>query len=461
MKVAEEKKRIITNLLIIIIGFLFFLIGGTHTIMFKDSATFIRWSQMLMKDRNLYVVYPELIRICRLVCGEESYIGSIWIIQSFVAFCSVFALTHRVCKEYEFGSVQKILCFVFLLSPYTFTLPEAVATHYIFTEGLSISLFYFSWILILRLLKRMKVLDSVMLLLLDILMFLTRPQLIVFLPISGMIILYSYLNKHIFGVHRIRWCLFNLLSLAVVLLAVHFAYNVISSNIYDRTRVNQLMDSLSGKAVTTIGPETAEYFEGADSEIVAALYDQMTEEGTTMSDFPDSILDYEKMHVIINSNTRDSDEVMWDYYRSHNMTNNEEDYRSKGRIISGLMDNNREKMYMISLMLMPSSLVASIFMQPASVRLLCYVISAAMYVVAGIVILFLLFGDIDVKYRYPFSSVLFTIVANALFCNLILYGQQRYVIYCMGMFYVSLMIALTGLYRNIKSRKVSESNESV
>ncbi len=445
----------------ILIGVVFFAIGGARTILFKDSDRFIIWSYVSAGQRRMYILYPGLLKLCRIIFGEESYIDAIWWIQSVFAFMATHILARRISVEYELKGILRIICFCFLLTPYSFMMPEAAVTHYVFTEGISISLFYLSWFFVIGLIQRLNAADMILMIAVEVLMFFTRTQLIIFLPISIAILLFTALFRRYFVGKEKRWCIVCVLSMLIGMLTIHVAYNLAASYLCNGTNVSQLVEALSGRAVTTIGLDTSEHFDGADAEIVSAIYDRMKEEGTSFDDFPESVMDYEDMHVIINTNTRDSDEVMWEYYRTHRMTENGEDYRSKGRIVSKLMDINRFRFYSICMRLMPSSLVASIFVQPKSIRLICYFTAAVIYACALLLIIVMLFTHMNAKYRLFLSSVLFSIFVNATFCNLILYGQQRYVIYCMGLFYVSLMIAFEESCKIIKSRKVSGLNGSV
>ncbi|MCR5398486.1 MAG: hypothetical protein K6E68_03015, partial [Lachnospiraceae bacterium] len=56
----------------ILIGVAFFTIGGTRTILFKDSDRFIIWSYVSAGQRRMYILYPGLLKLCRIIFGEDS-----------------------------------------------------------------------------------------------------------------------------------------------------------------------------------------------------------------------------------------------------------------------------------------------------------------------------------------------------------------------------------------------------
>lgn len=444
-------KELLFIIIEIVTGVVILSAGGWETRYFKDSETFILWSTL--DYRRGYTLYPLFIKMCRIIFGESRYIASISIFQSFLAMTSIILLTKLIMKEYDLGYTISLIIYFILYLPFTFTLPEAPVTHYIFTEGISITLFYFSFYILLYLLKRISWCRLISLLVIDYMLFLTRPQLII-IPITELFILTM---KDIYtkrmSKKRIFRCLISLIMVATIILCMYISLGLLSDIIYDKAMENQLIDSISGKIICTMSDDNANDIEDRDKDICKAIYDFANERGTLEEGFPKSWLEYEEIHVSINTNLRDYEQVVWDCIEeNHPEYGSEAAYRARNRVLSRLLSVNRGRYMGIIFRLMPSSMVASIFVQPHNYRLLCYMITLVIYMISAGIMMYTLIIGLDEKYRYPHIATLTIIVINSLFCNITLYGQQRYVIYCMGLFYVTMMIALIGCYRNYKEK---------
>ncbi len=451
-KTDKRNKKIVGIIAEIIVGAVLLSVGGCETLYFKDSETFLFWSTL--DYRRGYTLYPLFIKFCRIVFGETHYIDAIWILQSILALISILFLAEFLRKEYKLKGVLCGLTYILLYLPYTFTLPEAMATHYIFTEGISISLFYFSFLLLLFLLKNIRWYYVMVLIIIDYMLFLTRPQLFIILLIEICIIALDWINKR-FLPNQMRIRIATNLSIVVMLVfSIYISLGLFSSLIYDKAIENQLIDSLSGKIICTMEEDDAVNIEERDRYIFDAIYKFAAENGTLIKDFPNSWLEYEEIHVSINTNLRDYEQVVWDAIENnHAEYNSEESYKARNRVLSRLLQNNRKKFLGIILRLMPSSMVASVFIQPHAYRLWCYIISLILYFLSVLILYYSLKIGIEDKYRQPHISATLLIVINALFCNIALYGQQRYVIYGMGLFYATLMITILGCYRDYIYRR--------
>lgn len=454
MQIFKSDKRVKDVLFIIIeivTGVILLSAGGRETRYFKDSETFIFWSTL--NYRRGYTLYPLFIKMCRSIFGESRYIASISMVQLLLALISIIILTKYIMREYDPGYMIGLIIYFVLYLPFTFTLPEAMATHYIFTEGISISLFYVSFYILLHLLKRVSWSWLFGLLVINYMLFLTRPQLIIIPIVEFIILIIEYIyTKHLSKKYKLR-ALLNLIITMSIILFMYISLGLLSDIIYDRVMENQLIDSISGKVICTISDDNISDIEDRDKDILKAIYDFANERGTLEKVFPDSWLEYEDIHVSINTNLRDYEQVVWECIEeNHPEYDSEASYRARNRVLSRLLSANKGKYMGIIFRLMPSSMVASIFVQPHRYRLLCYLITLVMYIISVGIMIYTLFKGLDEKYRYPHIATLIIIVFNSLFCNITLYGQQRYVIYCMGLFYVTMLLALIGCYRNYKEK---------
>lgn len=446
-KIGERIKRIAGIIAEIIVGVVLFSVGGCETLYFKDSETFLFWSTL--NYRRGYTLYPLFIKFCRIIFGETNYIDAIWIVQSILALISILVLTEYFRKEYELNRVLSGLVYMLLYLPYTFTLPEAMATHYIFTEGIAITFFYLAFLFVLCLLNRITWYNITALLVTDYLLFLIRPQLIIFIPVEFFILfLFRIYKRHLCEGIR-QHIVLNIVVFVVVLFFVGTSLVVLSYYLYDRAVENQLIDAISGKIICTMKENDVVAIDEKDRYIFGAIYEFADRNDTLMADFPQSLLEYEDIHVAINMNSRGYEQVVWkcieEYYPQYDSL---EPYRARNRVLSKLLRYNLTRYLGVVFRLMPSSMVAAIFIQPQAYRMQCYLFVLLIYFFSLSIIVYTLYKGIDNKFRYPHISCVLIILINSLFCNITLYGQQRYVIYCMGLFYVTLLISLVGCYRH-------------
>ena len=438
-KVSKEKKEQIFYIAVVcILNILFFFfIGDKGTLFEKDSSTYIKWSYLGIKRG--YTLYPWFLKAIRSIHGEETYLTMIPVYQGAISIVSNCILVEYCRKRYSAGMIAGLFMHLFILAPYTYTLPDAVSSHYVLTEGLSIPLFHVSVFLLLKGVIDRSNRNAVASVLLGVMLFLLRPQLFIISAIYVSVIIIYTVYLRIQNKKSFLYITVVVLTL-IFIVGVCTYFKIISGWANSKTN-SQLIEATTGKALCLLKEEDSGFYSGLDRDIYLDLLNDGKKKGRLTEAFPRSLLDYESLHKIINENVTAHETLIWDHYISvRGDDGGESAYLTRNLITSTEILNHKMEYIGIILRLMPSSLVASVFFQPPGIRLICYIFTGILYVVAFCMNCILIRKRVNEIYILPGLIVHIIIFANALACNVLLYGQQRYVIYCMGVFYISMLI---------------------
>lgn len=139
----EKGKRFITEYgfrlgLFAALFLLLLALGHGGPVIFDDSNSYmrIRWHEGVMP------VYPVLILFNECVFGAAWYLWALVIEQALLAAFSVTALEETLRMRFGLRPLEGILICLFALYPYTIEMPFAVMTQAVLTEGIAYSLFY-------------------------------------------------------------------------------------------------------------------------------------------------------------------------------------------------------------------------------------------------------------------------------------------------------------------------------
>ena len=448
VRLKTREKEIIYVICTFAIGvFFFFLLGEGGTIIEKDSYTYISWSYL--PYRKGYTLYPWFLKLIRFIHGEEKYIIYIYIYQGLLSIVSNLLLIEYIRKRYNISYFVSIIMHILILATYSYTLPYAVSSHYLMTEGISFPLFIVSVFFFLRCIIEHSSSCFYGTVLMCVLIFLTRPHMIVFIfiyVVSAIVfIVFQKIEKE---KHYMLFSILVFVAIFMSMIGVYGYFRMISR--WNNSMNNsQLLQATSGKALCLLKEEDAKYYSGETLEIYRELYYDCKRNGRLISDFPKSVLDYETVHRIVNKNiTSHEDVIRFFFSQKRGDDGGIEVFKERNQIISTEIMNNKKEYIGIILRLLPSSLVASIFIQPFKYRFFCYIFATIMYIASLLLLLYSIKKQIDIEYSFPLSVIMGCIIANAVFCNVLLYGQQRYVVYCIGLFYIFNLVLIKEIISN-------------
>ncbi len=441
---TATKSEILLRILMIAFGiFFFFLLGDRSYAMYKDSAAFIEWSYS--GPVQAYYIYPGFLGFFRLIFGEDLYLQAVNIFQSLFAFITSFLFAEYLKKTYSLGCISAFVSYIAICCVYGYSLPEVVASHYIDTESLTFPIFHVMLIFILRYLNEEKTKHLVFSFALCMISVFIRPQMIFFVIIQILVpLIKAFAGSAICEKKAVAYSI--PFALIILWIAGIWIVTCLTVTVFKVSLNSQYHEAVAGKVMCVMKEEDSALYDDMLREGYETLYDKTRDNGGLSSDLPKSLLDYEKVQRTIDVNMRSCIYTVWDWYNDRYEPIDRTGisvYRNK--IIETELDAHKAEYAGIILRLMPSSFVSSIFIQPVKIRLICNLIALALYI-AAIAAMYLAYDrGVGKKWIEPMAVSLLAIVVNATLCNVVLYGQQRYVVYCFGLFYASFIILIKGI----------------
>ena len=428
------------------VGF-FLILGQNEVILTKDSLAYIEMQGALPAG---YIIYPAFVRFLNLVFGEEYGLTCVWIVQSILAFTVSVYVTEWIRIRYKLSYVVAVICYLLNLLPYAYTLPEYVVTHEVMTEGLAIPIFNLLFVLLIRwrLDKENKILLVVAMLLMVLVI--TRPQLLTILVAVIGVFFWEFFRTWTSKADRVKR---KLIYMGLVAVSVVFIVNVKPIMMHIMEIMPQFSHAVSGKVLSTIELEDRYYFTGIEQEAFDYVYKQVDKEEKRIEYIKEGIFESDNIMTLVNYNTK------YHLLFFHNFCEEKEpdlqidipENSIRNNVINTLFIKNFSRYLGLIFQLLPYSFVASIFIQPDSIKELCYLVTAFLYLFSVIICLRAR-KKVTTIYTKPFGTTMIILVINALITNTVFYAQQRYVIYTFGWYYVSLLLLIIG-HMSVKSNE--------
>lgn len=450
----NELSRYIYFVSLVVFGItFFFLIGQKGPIVADDSKTYLRPSPGVSV---IYVLYPMILQMLNIVFGEQYFLYAVYILQGLLAITVSVVLTEFFRKEYNLN--YSMAFFIFLLSvlPYGYSLPESVVTHHILTEGVAFPVFTLFMLVIIKLFLYEKKRYLCEGLVLSVMLVMLRSQLLVLLLVFllfGVFFVIKGLYNKVPVEKKRRFIAFHIIiGLLVAVLTAGLFYKVLLTG-----RLSQFLDAITGKVLCLAEYEDRELFKGETREVFDALYKNASDKGSLID-----LNEKQRANDIaesINENTKDWVDVILSYYSEKYGNIEQPDkmykYRMRDAIVWELFEEHLADYLTLTMKLLPHSFVASIFIQPDALYELCHVIAAVIYLLAIAFMVYAIRIECELKYLKPVMLTLFVILFNVVITNVFFYGQQRYVVYPFGIFYISAFIEVIGICRKLQKQKTT------
>lgn len=459
---ARDNKRILYLLFLAIAGVLFFFcIGDRSYLLYKDSSWFIDRSKLPGGGLS-YILYPEFLRLCRILFGENEdiYLGAAACIQGVLGLITSVVFAEYIRRAYDLRYITSAAAYAAVLGMYAWSLPEAVSTHYIITEGLAYPICIVMFVCVMEYFRSHKISMLLVAVVLDIMMSLIRPQMMLFIPVTALALVLRFIYATCKGERMKKAVVTFLSALGLISAGVLFAVIAMLTYISRSSYPGQFENAIIGKAVCLMEEDDRYLYEGYEQEIFDIMYTEARDSHRLQADFPESVLEYEKLQRLIDRNVYDHDKAVWEYMQNKSETVDAAlVYNMIHRIAVREVSEHKGRFSVIVCRLLPSSLVASIFFQPPGIRLFCYVIALLLYVYSLVLMFYAIHKEIEEEYIIPLAIALLFILCNVLSCNVILYGQQRYMVYCFGVFYGALLVLTGALIRRMRADVEKEHEE--
>ncbi len=437
--------------IMVIIGIVFFFfIGEKGTILEKDSITYLEYTELGL--RGAAPAYPFFLGIFRQLWGTELFVDKLYLVQGvFALFVSVL-FTKYLSERFELFFVYRIIVFLCSLLPYTYTLKEYVATHAVLTESFAFPIFYLYFISICEIQKGITVKRVSSAVLVAVLLVLTRKQLVICLVVLIYLIVYGLISEHGKNV-VIKQNKF------IVVFSSLFCFSFLTLIILLSLKpTSQLGNALLGKSLMVIeGNDEVHFDNESDKEIFKSLYMKIESEGTRLEDTRSDFLKWDDIVRFNETNLRIAYEVIPTSIKVQGQTSavNDRMYDYMGMINRLALRYHFMDLFEEFLWMIPSGLLSMVFIQKRDIYPLCLLYGVIFYIVFILLFSYLKKNKAGYNKTLCFSSLSLLIsISNLVFTNMSLYCIQRYMVYSMGILYISMILMIKDYIKQVGKHSI-------
>lgn len=501
---TRQKNRLFYGSLVLLALAVFLLVGSREPVLFDDSGSYM----MVERIEGVMPLYPLFLFFNQFLFGAESYLECVIVEQALFAAVCIILFVREIKNKFFLGYMEGYFLFFLTMLPFTTELPQAMMTQAILTEGLAYAAFYLLMLFLLRAVwekrGRWVAVSYVMAFLLAML----RSQLQILFGVCGVVFLYVMWRKGSVGRKRLAVLAAGLAGCAVISLSgiwisartVTEYYDLINNNM----RVNAFLMKVQDPEYYVKFTRSDDGKNREKEEIEAAIQDRQEEkkaqnQSVNTSQYASLILsrgmyeaDAEDIWLYEDEMVRGLYAVfyeavdqerqryayeqkglwMWKdivggigqsgktclsvgvpYFREHYPEIYESDAfnevwnRSLQMIGTKLLQAHFGRFLYHTLMLLPQAFICTVFFQVAPIYLLCHLVMLFLYLSAAAL---MIWGYADRKVSESSAEfmalVLGTNLVLVLVISLVFFGQQRYLVYAFGMFYIAYYILLRKLW---------------
>lgn len=448
MKKRINLRTVVYQILLILVGFVFFFLIGEHgPIFMKDTYSF-----MDVQSPSGYIIYSLFIKLVRLIVGEEALLEWLFIFQSVLAMLSSLFVICWLRKRYSLPRGITFVIYILSFLPYAYSLPEHVLSHELMTESLAVPIFNVFFLFCLDFVLNCSKQNVLGMFLCCAVLILIRPQLLTMLAVV-LISCFTQGIKMLYG--RVGEKRRKQLVLGIILLmaSIMLLFGVFVNKSFRYS--SQLTDAVASKVLCLIDPEDREAFKGVELEVFDELFRTVDESQYRRVYFSEGVYRATDIMNATNRNTRIYTDVFnnvcLEYYDGYPIEEIVQLTRQiRINMISKLLWRHLGDFVLLTIHLLPYSFVAAIFIQPEAIKEVCYAITLGIYFMYAILLVWGKKKNVDRKYIKPMLVTCLILLVNVVLTNIIFYAMQRYVIYTFGWFYISVIIAGVGIWRKYK-----------
>lgn len=509
-----QKNRLFYGSLVLLALFVFLFVGSREPVLFDDSGSYMRVDCF----EGVMPLYPLFLFLNQCLFGTENYLEFVIVEQALFSGVCVILFVREIKSKFFLGYVEGYFLFLLTLFPFTTELPQAMMTQAILTEGLAYGAFYLLMLFLLRYVwekrNRWIVVSYLMVFLLTIL----RSQLQILFGVCGVVFAYVMWKKADSGIKRLAGGLIGfagciLISLSGIWIGARTAagyHDVIKNNI----RVNMFImkvqdpeyyeefsvtDDGGNRGVDEIGAAIQERQEEKKAKerpvntsqytsliLSRAMYEA---DAGDIWLFQDKMLQglYEAFYEAVDKEQQRyayEQKGLWiwkdivggigrtgktclsagvPYLREHYPEIYESDEfntvwnHSLQTIGIELLKAHFGRFLYHTFMLLPQAFICTVFFQIAPIYLLCHLVTLFLYLSA---LALMIWGYMDRKVSESSAEfmalVLGTNLVLVLVTSLVFFGQQRYLVYAFGMFYIAYYVLLRKLWNLYIRGRLSE-----
>lgn len=501
---TRQRERLFYGSLAVLALFVFLFVGSRKPVLFDDSGAYMR----IERFEGVMPIYPFFLFVNQWLFGMDTYLDFVIVEQALFSTACIVFFVKEIKNKFSLCYIEGYFVFLLTLLPFTTEMPQAMMTQTILTEGLAYGAFYLLMLFLLRAVWQKHIgwvaVSYVMVFLLTML----RSQLQILFGVCGIVFLYVMWGKGDTGRKRLAGFLVGiagcaLISLSGIRISARTAegyYDLIQNNIQVNMFVMKVQDPEYYKdfSVSEDGEDRER------EEIAAAIQDRQAEKaaggpsinisqttslilsrGMYEADEGDVWLYEDEMlrglyEVLFEAVDREQQRYayekkglwMWKdivggigragktcipvgelYYRENypeiyeSGEFNDVWNRSLQTVGVKLLQAHFVRFLYHTLMLLPQAFICTVFFQIAPIYLLCHLVTLFLYLSA---VALMFWGYVDKKVAESnaefMALILGTNLVLVIVISLVFFGQQRYLVYAFGMFYIAYYILLRKLW---------------
>lgn len=482
----------------------FLFVGSGEPVLFDDSGSYM----LVERIEGVMPLYPLFLFFNRLLFGLESYLEYVIVEQAFFAAVCIILFVREIKNKFSLRYAEGYFIFLLTLLPYTTELPQAMMTQAILTEGLAYAAFYLLMLFLLRAVWEKSIRWTVVSVGMTFLLTMLRSQLQILFGVCGIVFWYVMWKKGGAGKRWLAGILIGFVGCVLIGLsgiwisarALTGYHDIIRNNMRVNAFLMKVQEPEYFQKLST--DENGERKEGRELE--EAVWNDQEEEAAARkpivtSQFTSLILSrgmyeadetdawlyeddmtrglYEALYEAVDQERQryayeQKGLWMWrdivggigqagktclsvgvPYFQEHypeiygSDAFNEVWNRSLQTIGIKLLQAHFGRFLYHTLMLLPQAFICTVFFQVAPIYLLCHLVTLFLYLSAAAL---MIWGFADRKVSESSAEfmalVLGTDLVLVLVISLVFFGQQRYLVYTFGMFYIAYYVLLKKLW---------------
>ena len=421
----SRKKDLLTYSIMLISGLLFYLLPGKWISIERDSVAYLSPAGR----EGVLPGYPLFLAFFKEMLGQQRFLQGVVIAQSMLAVACTFGFVLILKKQFKLKGYESILLYFLCMLPFSIYLPEVGITHQIMTEGISYSIFYLFFIMVMKAIWTLKYRWYVGSLTFSVLLGMIRSQMLFLQIICLMLLVWITIKR------------FN--RKYILKLGGGLFFVVIGSVLMLGGKIQNLPSQL----ITVI---MARGFYEADEKDVDLFDDSMMKEifirTYQLADADECRYVYanpglymwqDLVHDRMNIYALQAIEEYDENHAGERIKDEASIFFELG--IKVLLKHFDRYLYHTIRLMLPS-FIATIFFQIQPIYLLCHIITLLIYLFAGI-------GSIIVgrnggnKNVVELSvAIVCVLIVMVVVVNMLFIGLQRYMVYGMGIFYCAMYL---------------------
>ncbi len=466
--------------------------GDPGYVLFDDSGSYMNlYSNM----EGVMPGYPLFLHGNKLLFGEENYLYAVVMEQAVLATVCVIAFIAIIKKKFCLRYWEAYVCYAFALFPFTTNMPDSMTTHEIVTEGVAYALFYLFMAVLLQTVWNKSFKWLGILCGMTLFLSLIRSQLQILFGVCGAVCIYiAVLRPGKQDGKKGRWLLRflgGMVCCMVIGLAGIWSVGKVSAafqNMKAEVRREEQKKAQQAQSDASSDSENAQEQKKpakpvfTTSQYVTLIFSR----GIYEADYEDYLLfedeQVRELYLFLYPRLDKAQKRyvyakpglwMWKdivggigrigeqcYHNQNSFYNNNYPDLVYSSNYSSIRNANQVKIGLTlikahfgrflyhTLMLLPQAFICTVFFQIERIYLLCHLVTLFLYL-SAMALMIWAYKDKKVENIYGefMCSVLGTNLILILVISLVFFGQQRYLVYNFGIFYISGFLLFMKLWR--------------